>query len=158
MAWSAVPLVDCTQIEFATGSRCAVAGVRVRVLEQAIELTLIWRLRCGDFGTVQDVEIFSRQAVWGFPHVNLGVIMARRTIEVRKPRDIGDAIRAVREARGISQEDLAHANAYDRFYLYRLEAGRSTVYITRLLRTLKSLGITLSVTFDTGEPAAGDGR
>jgi hypothetical protein len=29
------------------------------------------------------------------------------------------------------------------------------VYITRLLRTLKSLGITLSVTFETGEPAAG---
>ncbi|MHB1592561.1 MAG: helix-turn-helix domain-containing protein [Streptosporangiaceae bacterium] len=90
--------------------------------------------------------------------LTLGVVMARRTIEVRKPRDIGDAIRAVREARGISQEDLAQANAYDRFYLYRLEAGRSTVYITRLLRTLKSLGITLSVTFDTGEPGATDGR
>jgi transcriptional regulator with XRE-family HTH domain len=84
--------------------------------------------------------------------------MARRTIEVRKPRDIGDAIRVVREARGISQEELAQANAYDRFYLYRLEAGRSTVYITRLLRTLKSLGITLSVTFDTSEPGTGDGR
>ncbi len=49
--------------------------------------------------------------MWGFPHVNLGVVMARRTIEVRKPRDIGDAIRAVREARGISQEDLAQAPA-----------------------------------------------
>jgi transcriptional regulator with XRE-family HTH domain len=90
--------------------------------------------------------------------VNFGVVMARRTIEVRKPRDIGDAIRAVREARGISQEELAQANAYDRFYLYRLEAGRGTVYMTRLLRTLKSLGITLSVTFDAGDPAAGDGR
>jgi transcriptional regulator with XRE-family HTH domain len=83
--------------------------------------------------------------------------MVRRTFEVRKPRDIGDAIRAVREARGISQEELAHENAYDRFYLYRLETGRSTAYITRLLRTLKSLGITLSVTFDTGEPDADDG-
>ncbi|MGH3193132.1 MAG: alpha/beta hydrolase fold domain-containing protein [Streptosporangiaceae bacterium] len=120
---------------------------------------LVWMARhAGELRTVRDVEIFSRQAMWGFPHENLGVVMARRTIEVRKPRDIGDAIRAVREARGISQEDLAQANAYDRFYLYRLEAGRSTVYITRLLRTLKSLGITLSVTFDTGEPAAGDGR
>ena len=56
-----------------------------------------------------------------------------------------------------SQEELAETNAYDRFYLTRLEAGRSTVYITRLLRTLKSLGITLSVTFDTGEPPAGKG-
>lgn len=49
----------------------------------------------------------------------------------------------------------AEANAYDRFYLNRLEAGRSTVYITRLLRTLKSLGITLSVTFDDGRPGTG---
>ena len=75
--------------------------------------------------------------------------MTRKTIEVRKPRDIGDAIRAVREARGMSQEELAQANAYDRFYLNGLESGRSTLYVTRLLRTLKSLGITLSVTFDS---------
>ena len=79
--------------------------------------------------------------------------MTRRTIEVRKPRDIGDVIRVVREARGISQEDLAEENAYDRFYLSRLEAGRSTVYITRLLRTLKSL----SITFDDGRSDGGKG-
>ena len=83
--------------------------------------------------------------------------MARRTIEVRKPRDIGDAIRAVREARGVSQDELAQANAYDRFYLSGLESGRSTLYVTRLLRTLKSLGITLSVTFDLDTPTDGDG-
>ena len=82
--------------------------------------------------------------------------MARRTVEVRKPRDIGDAIRVAREARGISQEELAEANAYDRFYLNRLEAGRSTVYITRLLRTLKSLGIILSVSFDDGRSSDGE--
>ncbi|HEV2370585.1 MAG TPA: helix-turn-helix transcriptional regulator [Streptosporangiaceae bacterium] len=84
--------------------------------------------------------------------------MTRRTVEVRKPRDIGDAIRAVREARGISQEELAQANAYDRFYLNGLESGRSTLYVTRLLRTLKSLDITLSVTFDPGQSADGKGR
>ena len=44
--------------------------------------------------------------------------------------DIGDAIRVVREARGISQEELAQANTYDRFYLNKLETGGSTVYIT----------------------------
>jgi transcriptional regulator with XRE-family HTH domain len=85
------------------------------------------------------------------------VVVARRTVEVRKPRDIGDAIRAAREARGLSQEEVARANAYDRFYLNGLEAGRSTMYITRLLRTLKSLGITLSVTFDPSDPAGGTG-
>lgn len=83
--------------------------------------------------------------------------VARRTVEVRKPRDIGDAIRVTREAQGISQGELADANAYDRFYLNRLEAGRSTLYITRLLRTLKSLGITLSVTFDDGRSGSGKG-
>ena len=83
--------------------------------------------------------------------------MARKTVEVRKPRDIGDAIRAVREARGISQDELAQANAYDRFYLNGLESGRSTLYVTRLLRTLKSLGITLSVTFDDGRSRGGEG-
>src|SRR6266702_8330905 len=121
----------------------------------------------GSVGHSTIVGIFAQNAMWRYSHskrcgnilTQTGVVvMARKTIEVRKQRDIGDAIRAVREARGISQEELAQANAYDRFYLYRLEAGRSTVYITRLLRTLKSLGITLSVTFDTGEPAVGDGR
>ncbi len=81
--------------------------------------------------------------------------MTHKTAQVRKPRDIGDAIRAVREARGMSQEELAEANAYDRFYLNGLESGRSTLYMTRLLRTLKSLDITLSVTFDLDVPADG---
>lgn len=92
----------------------------------------------------------------GFFSHEPGEVVARRTVEVRKPRDLGDSIRAVREARGISQEELAQANAYDRFYLNGLEAGRSTMYITRLLRTLKSLGITLSVTFDLDRPSDGD--
>jgi hypothetical protein len=55
----------------------------------------------------------------------------------------------------MSQENLAEANAYDRFYLNRLEGGRSTVYITRLLRTLKSLDVTLSFTFDDGRQRDG---
>lgn len=94
-----------------------------------------------------------------FSHERRRVKVTRRKVEVRKPRDIGDAIRVAREVRGISQEELAEANAYDRFYLNRLEAGRSTVYITRLLRTLKSLGITLSLTFDDGRPdQGGDGQ
>ena len=85
------------------------------------------------------------------------MVVTRRTVQVRKPRDIGDAIRAVREVRGLSQEEVARANAYDRFYLNGLESGRSTMYITRLLRTLKSLGITLSVTFDLDGQADGEG-
>lgn len=82
--------------------------------------------------------------------------MTRKTVQVRKPRDIGDAIRAMREAKGISQEELAEENAYDRFYLSRLESGRNTLYMARLLRTLRDLGITLSVTFDPDVPDHGE--
>jgi transcriptional regulator with XRE-family HTH domain len=85
-----------------------------------------------------------------------GMAMTRTTVEVRKPRDIGDAIRAVRESNGISQQELAEANAYDRFYLSRLESGRNNLYMARLLRTLKALGMTLSVTFDPDAPAHGE--
>jgi hypothetical protein len=113
---------------------------------------------CGIIRTGFNVEIFSQLEMCEYPHATSRVVIMTGKIEVRKPRDIGDAIRAVREARGISQEDLAQANAYDRFYLNGLEAGRSTLYITRLLRTLKSLGITLSVTFDPDEPADGQCR
>lgn len=84
--------------------------------------------------------------------------MARRTVQVRKARDIGDAIRLMRETRGMSQEELAHRNAFDRFYLTGMESGRATLYMTRLLRTLKFLGITLSVTFDTEAAGGGAGH
>jgi hypothetical protein len=122
---------------------------------------------CPLSATLVSVGIFAQHAMLGYHHNRQcadiftwieAAVVVRRTVEVRKPRDLGDAIRAVREARGISQEELARANAYDRFYLNGLEAGRSTLYITRLLRTLKSLGITLSVTFDPGESADSAGR
>lgn len=57
------------------------------------------------------VGIFAQNAMLRYSHnkrcgnilTQIGVVaMARRTIEVRKPRDLGDAIRAVREARGLS--------------------------------------------------------
>jgi hypothetical protein len=58
------------------------------------------------------------------------VTVARRTVEVRRPRDIGDAIRVARKARGISQEELADVNAYGRFRSMLPRSGRQIPRLT----------------------------
>ncbi|PRY67869.1 helix-turn-helix protein [Glaciihabitans tibetensis] len=69
------------------------------------------------------------------------------TIRVGKFRDLGAIIKAVRESRGIRQEDLAEQLAMSRNYLQDLEKGKPTLYITRLFRAMNVLGITVSVTY-----------
>ena len=69
------------------------------------------------------------------------------TVTIRRFRDLGAVIKAVRESRGIRQEDLAENLAISRNYLQELENGKPTLYITRLFRALNKLGITVSVTY-----------
>jgi ribosome-binding protein aMBF1 (putative translation factor) len=56
---------------------------------------------------------------------------------------LGDAIRRVRQTRGISQEQLALAADIDRSYLGRIERGDSVVAVLVLLSIAKALGLTL---------------
>lgn len=77
--------------------------------------------------------------------------LPRRTIDVRKTRDIGDAISLTRESQGLTQAELADIICCDRFYLAKIESGASNIFATRLLRTLKELGITMTLTFGTEE-------
>lgn len=72
--------------------------------------------------------------------------VTRRTHDVRKPRDIGDVIKVARERARLNQAELANQVAIDRFYLGRMESGVSNEYLDRLLRILKALGITMSLT------------
>jgi transcriptional regulator with XRE-family HTH domain len=69
-------------------------------------------------------------------------------MSIRRFRDIGALVRAAREARGLTQADLAEQLAFSRDYLRTLEVGRPTVHDTRLFRTLDALGIGLTATFD----------
>lgn len=74
--------------------------------------------------------------------------MGRRQISwiVGRPEDLGRALCGVRHARGMTQEDLAHASGIDRTYLARMEAGMSTIQIERALRALRRMGATITVT------------
>ena len=79
------------------------------------------------------------------------------TVQVRKFRDIGPVIKAVRESRAVRQEDLAEQLAISRDYLIDLEKGKGSLYITRLFRTLNELGITVTLTYDSSDGETSDG-
>ena len=79
------------------------------------------------------------------------------TMQVRKFRDIGPVIKAVRESRAVRQEDLAEQLAFSRDYLIDLEKGKGNLYISRLFRTLNELGITVTLTYGDGDGETSDG-
>ncbi len=79
------------------------------------------------------------------------------SIQVRKFRDIGPVIKAVRESRAIRQEDLAEQLAFSRDYLIDLEKGTGNLYTTRLFRTLNELGITMTLTYQPDDGETSDG-
>jgi len=80
------------------------------------------------------------------------------TLQVRKFRDIGPVIKAVRESRALRQEDLAEQLAFSRDYLIDLEKGKSSLYVTRLFRTLNELGITVTLTYQSSDHEASNGN
>ena len=92
--------------------------------------------------------------MWGYPDTKDAIMP---TVQVRKFRDIGPVIKAVRESRAMRQEDLAEQLAFSRDYLIDLEKGKGSLYITRLFRTLNELGITVTLTYPSGDGKASDG-
>jgi len=54
---------------------------------------------------------------------------------------LGSAIRALRQAAGMSQEELAHLAEVDRSYLGRVERGDNNVAIMTLCRIAQALHV-----------------
>jgi transcriptional regulator with XRE-family HTH domain len=73
---------------------------------------------------------------------------------IRSSEDLGRAIAGVREARGMTQEQLARATDVNRSYLAMLEAGSGALVIERALRALRRMGATVTVTLPDGDVAA----
>ncbi|KAB0331002.1 helix-turn-helix domain-containing protein [Janthinobacterium sp. PLB04] len=57
---------------------------------------------------------------------------------------IGQAIRAMRLEKHISQEELAHISMLDRSHLGRIERGERNLSILNLIRVARGLGCTPS--------------
>jgi transcriptional regulator with XRE-family HTH domain len=73
---------------------------------------------------------------------------------VRSSEDLGRAIAGVREARGLTQEQLARATDLNRSYLAMLESGSDALVVERALRALRRMGATVTVTLPEDDVAA----
>jgi transcriptional regulator with XRE-family HTH domain len=70
-------------------------------------------------------------------------------IEIRRPEDLGLAVSEARRAAGLTQEQLAERTGIDRSYLAKLEAGLTTLLLTRSLRLLRRVGARVVVELPT---------
>lgn len=75
-----------------------------------------------------------------------------RMLPVRRFRDFGAVIKAVREDRDIPQAALADELAFTRFYLSEIEHGKPNLYITRLFRLLNRLNIRVELHYQLHFP------
>jgi ribosome-binding protein aMBF1 (putative translation factor) len=83
-----------------------------------------------------------------------------RTMLVRSADDLGAAIAEARRLKGLTQEQLAAQSGIERTYLARLEAGASTLLLTRSLQLLRRLGAEVIVNLPESVPPvrAADGN
>lgn len=80
--------------------------------------------------------------------------MARRTWVVRTGEDLGRAVAEIRHGQGLTQAQLATQAGLSRTWLAKLEAGRSATVLDHLLRLLRRLGATITITFEKPDAAA----
>lgn len=60
---------------------------------------------------------------------------------------LGEAIRALRKARGISQEELAHRSQVDRAYMSSIERGTQNPGIMTIIRIAEGMGTSTAEIF-----------
>jgi HTH-type transcriptional regulator/antitoxin HipB len=76
------------------------------------------------------------------------------TDNIRLPSDLGQQLRARREALGIGKSELAAKAGKVREVVYRLESGEDTT-VTSLLAVLSALGLTMRLV-PAGLPSAAE--
>lgn len=80
--------------------------------------------------------------------------MSRRTWTIRSGTDLGRAVADVRVATSRTQADLAADTGLTRSYIAKLETGRTSPLLDHLIRALRRMGATVTVSFDTPDPDA----
>mgnify|MGYP003461265108 CR=1 FL=1 len=71
-----------------------------------------------------------------------------RTWNVRSAEDLGRALAELRHDRNMTQEQLADLAAIGRTNLAKIERGRSTPLLDNVLRLLRRMGATVTITWD----------
>lgn len=66
--------------------------------------------------------------------------------DVRSPQQLGDALRAARKGRGLTQPQLALSAGVGVRFIVELEAGKPTLRLSHVLRVIEALGGELRLT------------
>ncbi len=69
---------------------------------------------------------------------------------VRTGADFGQAASQLRRTRGLTQNQAAEEVGLNRSYVSEIELGRTTRLIDHILRMLRRLGATVTITWDSG--------
>lgn len=80
--------------------------------------------------------------------------MAQWTWVVRSGEDLGRAVAEIRRHRHLTQQQLAAQGGLSRTWLAKLETGRSASVLDHLLRLLRRLGATVTITFEDADGQA----
>lgn len=73
--------------------------------------------------------------------------MVQHVAQLRSPADFGLAVQPARFARGLTQKELAAELDVSQSAISEIEAGKSTIYLRRLLSLPRLLGIDFSATW-----------
>ncbi|MDQ1514177.1 MAG: HTH-type transcriptional regulator / antitoxin HipB [Actinomycetota bacterium] len=80
--------------------------------------------------------------------------MVQRTWVVRTGEDFGRAVAEIRRGRQMTQAELAAQGGLSRAWLAKLETGRSATVLDHLLRLLRRLGASVTITFEDADGQA----
>jgi HTH-type transcriptional regulator / antitoxin HipB len=76
-------------------------------------------------------------------------------MKITDSKSLGNAIRDVRRALGVTQDQLALTSGTNRRFIIELEQGKPTAQIGKMLQVLRTLGISIALTPPSGVPPAG---
>lgn len=72
----------------------------------------------------------------------------KRTSRLRSPADFGLAVQQARLSRGLTQSELADELGITQSAVSEIEAGKSTIYLRRLLSLARATGLEFSATWE----------
>jgi len=80
-----------------------------------------------------------------------------RSWQVRRGDDFGMAIGEIRRSRGLTQREVAADIQVQRTYLAAIEGGRSSRVLEHMLRALRWMGATVTITWTIDDEVEADG-
>lgn len=71
-------------------------------------------------------------------------------MNITSTKDLGRAIRTIRNALGVTQDQLALTSGTNRRFVIELEAGKATIQAGKVLQILRTLGIGVTLAPPSG--------